>query len=285
MTMWEEKSLIDFDVEPAWTTMWDQGEVLILHVSAEGRVALAARPGDAGMGLALRSSFGVIHDPDRHFFVGCVEGVMVFAEMGEFTGQVDLRRALLEIGGEEVQVAFRSVSLVKFHATHTYCPQCGRMTRPADLGRARYCPRCEVELFPRTDPAVIVAITDDLDRLLLGHHDGWEDTRYSVFAGFVEAGESLEQTVRREVKEEVGIAVADIRYAGSQPWPMPRSLMVGFTARVASGDLRVDGHEITSARWFDRDQLRAGVAAGQVVLPLEASIAHRLIMGWLNRAV
>ena len=148
-------------------------------------------------------------------------------------------------------------------------------------GRSRQCETCGTQHFPRTDPAVIVAILDDADRLLLGHHIGWEATRRSIFAGFVEAGESVEQAIHREIAEEVGLEVCDLVYAGSQPWPMPRSLMLGFWAR-SSGTVCVDGEEITSATWYTRESLLEAVAAGEVTLPPKASIASRLVQRWLD---
>ena len=150
------------------------------------------------------------------------------------------------------------------------------------MGRARVCESCGETHFPRTDPAIIVAITDDQDRLLLGHHRTWKPGRYSLLAGFAEAGESLEQAVVREMAEEVRIEVRDITYAGSQPWPMPRSLMVGFWATATSTLPQPDGEEITAASWFSRQDLTEMVSRQEVSLPLDGSIAHRLITRWLG---
>jgi NAD+ diphosphatase len=136
-------------------------------------------------------------------------------------------------------------------------------------------------LFPRTDPAVIVAVFDDADRILLAHQKVWEQGRYSVIAGFVEAGESLEQAVHREVVEEVGVAIDRVQYVASQPWPMPRSLMLGFTAHAVNVSLTPDGAEIANARWFARADIPEAIASGELRLPGPASIAFRLISTWL----
>jgi len=154
----------------------------------------------------------------------------------------------------------------------------------ADAGWSRRCPSCGRQHFPRTDPAVIVAITSavDPDILLLGTNALWDANHFSCFAGFVEAGESLESAVRREVAEESGITVATAEYRGSQAWPYPRSLMLGFLATAADDDAaRADGDEIAALRWFTRDEIGAGLEGeGDVVLPGTASIAHRLIRDW-----
>jgi NAD+ diphosphatase len=151
-------------------------------------------------------------------------------------------------------------------------------------GWSRHCPSCGREHFPRTDPAVIVAITSARhpDRLLLGSNAMWAGTRFSCFAGFVEAGESLEAAVAREVREEAGVEVVDVRYRGSQAWPYPRSLMLGFLA-TATDDAAAepDGDEILEVRWFERSEIGAGLAGeSDLLLPGRASIAHRLISDW-----
>ena len=169
--------------------------------------------------------------------------------------------------------------------TTTGCPACGAATELEQAGWSRHCPACGRVHFPRTDPAVIVAVTDaDGERLLLGSNAAWPQGRYSCFAGFAEAGESLESAVQREVEEEAGVPVADAVYQGSQPWPYPRSLMLGFRAVTADSDAaRPDGEEIVDVRWFTRDEIAAALAGeGGITLPGPASIAHRLITQWLG---
>jgi NAD+ diphosphatase len=181
-----------------------------------------------------------------------------------------------------------ALSLGRWLLDSPHCPACGELTDLAEAGWSRHCPNCARQHFPRTDPAVIVAITsaDDPDALLLGSNAVWGGNRYSCFAGFVEAGESLEAAVRREVMEEAGVDAVDIRYRGSQAWPYPRSLMLGFFA-TADDDMaaEADGEEIVSVRWFTRDEIGAGLAGEtDLLLPGPASIAHRLISDWYRGA-
>jgi NAD+ diphosphatase len=136
------------------------------------------------------------------------------------------------------------------------------------------------EHYPRTDPAVIMSVIDADDRLLLGHGAGWEQGRFSTLAGFVEPGESLEAAVRREVGEEVGVVIGDVIYRGSQPWPFPASIMLGFRAYATSTEIDVDGSEVDEARWFSRAGLDDAIAAGEVRLSPSISIARRLIEDW-----
>ena len=177
-----------------------------------------------------------------------------------------------------------ALSLGRWLLDSRYCPACGALTDLGDAGWSRRCPACGRQHFPRTDPAVIVAITSatDPDALLLGSNALWGADRFSCFAGFVEAGESLEAAVRREVAEESGVEVGAVDYHGSQAWPYPRSLMLGFFAEaVDDAAARADGEEIAAVRWFTRDEIgRALAGESDVVLPGRASIAHRLIADW-----
>ncbi|MET9022057.1 NAD(+) diphosphatase [Actinopolymorpha sp. NPDC004070] len=191
---------------------------------------------------------------------------------------------LREVGGtlpdRDAGVVVHAVALVNWHAAHQHCARCGARTRPTDGGHVRRCPECETQHFPRTDPAIIVLVTDADDRCLLGRQGSWPVGRFSTLAGFVEPGESLEHAVAREVHEEAGIHVVDAEYAGSQPWPFPSSLMLGFFARAISTDIKVDEEEIVEARWLSRADLLAAVESGELLLPSEVSIARRLIETW-----
>lgn len=184
----------------------------------------------------------------------------------------------------EAGVFVEALSLGRWLLDAPFCPACGARTDLRNAGWSRSCPQCGREHFPRTDPAVIVAITSarDPDILLLGSNALWAGERYSCFAGFAEAGESLEAAVHREVGEEAGIEVADVRYRGSQAWPYPRSLMLGFLATAVDDDAaRADGEEIAAVRWFTRDEIGGALAGeGGILLPGRASIAHRLISEW-----
>ena len=184
----------------------------------------------------------------------------------------------LDIGQSGLLV--HALGLANWHRTHHFCARCGSRSETDQARHVRRCPTCAAVHFPRTDPAVIMLITDDQDRALLGHAPDWPDGRYSTLAGFVEPGESLESAVRREVAEEVGIVVGDVRYAASQPWPFPSSLMLGFFGRAETTAIQVDADEVTSARWFSRDDLRRAAEAGDVLLPSGFSISRWLVTRW-----
>jgi NADH pyrophosphatase NudC (nudix superfamily) len=192
-----------------------------------------------------------------------------------------LREAAALLNDRDAGLFTHAVALANWHATHTHCPRCGTPTVTVAAGHAQRCPADGSEHFPRIDPAVIMLVTDPDDRCLLARNRRWPERRVSILAGFVEPGESAEQAVAREVQEETGIAVARVRYVGSQPWPMPQSLMLGFRA-AASGDLelRVDDDEIAEAHWYSREELRRALAAREILLPPPVSIAHRLIESW-----
>jgi NAD+ diphosphatase len=196
---------------------------------------------------------------------------------------VSLRESGNSLSDGDSALMTAAVALANWHASSPNCPRCGATTDPELAGWARRCPTCQNQIFPRTDPAVIVLVLDDDDRLLLGSNVLWPEGRYSLLAGFVEAGESLEHAVCREIAEEAGLRVENARYLGSQPWPFPRSMMLGFSAHVVDGvnpnDLQPDGEEIVDLRWFSREQLRK--EAGTLLLPGQTSIARHLIDLWL----
>ncbi|WP_313022547.1 NAD(+) diphosphatase [Mobilicoccus sp.] len=175
--------------------------------------------------------------------------------------------------------------LLLWHRTHRFCPRCGAATRVASAGWTRVCTNDGRENYPRTDPAVIMGIRDADDRLLLARSPQWPEGRRSVLAGFVEPGESLEDAVRREVAEEVGVRVGRVEYHGSQPWPFPASLMLGFAGWVDDPGLEIDPGEIAEAQWYTRAEVGAGVAAGSLMLPGRMSIARRLIEAWYGEAL
>jgi NAD+ diphosphatase len=174
-----------------------------------------------------------------------------------------------------------AVALANWHLTHTHCPQCGTPTVPAPAGHLTTCPKDGTDHFPRLDPAVIMLVIDPDDRCLLARNALWPAGRMSVVAGFVEPGESAEHAVAREVEEETSIIVGQVSYLGSQPWPLPRSLMLGFRAMAAAGQsIVVDEEEIGEARWFTRAEMRAAIDAGELGLAPTSSIARRLIEHW-----
>ncbi|MGH3231025.1 MAG: NAD(+) diphosphatase, partial [Streptosporangiaceae bacterium] len=174
-----------------------------------------------------------------------------------------------------------AVALANWHDTHLRCPLDGTPTVPDAAGHSTVCPKDGSEHFPRTDPAVIMLVTDPEDRCLLARNAAWPGRRVSILAGFVEPGESAEQAVVREVAEETGIRVTTVRYLGSQPWPMPRSLMLGFRADAPAGQvIAVDHEELAEARWWSRADLVAALRAGELALPPSVSIARHIIEAW-----
>ena len=189
------------------------------------------------------------------------------------------------LGARDAGLATTAIALAAWHETHPRCPRCGSLTDVVAAGWVRRCPADASEHYPRTDPAVIMAVVDDDDRLLLGHAAQWPENRFSTLAGFVEPGEAIEQAVRREVGEEVGVLVGEVTYRGSQPWPFPASLMLAFRARALTTAITVDGTEITAAGWFTRADLAAQVTAGAVLLPMRASIARSLIEEWFGASL
>jgi NAD+ diphosphatase len=176
----------------------------------------------------------------------------------------------------------QALALSNWHQSHTHCPSCGSQTVLEQGGWVRRCTAEELELFPRTDPAVIVSIVDQRDRILLGSQGIWEENRWSILAGFVEPGESLEAAVVREMEEESGLVVTDPKYIYSQGWPYPCSLMLGFSAKANSDQpLRPDGTEIAKLRWFSRGELEA--EAKDILLPGRATISRAMIELWFGK--
>jgi NAD+ diphosphatase len=191
----------------------------------------------------------------------------------------DLRALAALMPAEQAGLLGYARAMITWRATHRYCGRCGAETVPAKAGHVLVCtnPVCRHEQFPRIDPAIIVLISDG-ERVLLGRQATWPAGRYSTIAGFVEPGESLEDTVMREVLEETGVRVDGIEYHSSQPWPFPSSLMLGFTARALTKEVYLNDQELEDARWFTR----ADIVSGVPLLPPGASISFRLIEHWYD---
>jgi NAD+ diphosphatase len=220
----------------------DGVELVLLGVDGDGHAVFAADPGDA--------------------------------LPGERRGLRDLAPMLSQAEGGMVAHA---VGLLNWHRRHRFCANCGAPSEAREAGHVRVCPACGAQHHPRTDPVVIMLVTDG-DRALLGRQAQWPAGRYSALAGFVEPGESLEEAVAREVREEAGVRVDDVRYRSSQPWPFPTSLMLGFSARWAGGEPVVRDGELEDVGWFTRQ----AIVDGDVQLPPPTAIARRLIDEWLG---
>ncbi len=272
-------------VEAVWA---DPGtRVLVVH---DGQ-ALVQSDGDQ-LELVLVSPAQA--PPSTKFLLGVNdEGIAYFGVSGVLSADGTARSeenvlkpmALRQVGAvlsdRDAGLMTHAVALAYWHDTHTHCPRCGTATVPAPAGHLTTCPADGTEHFPRLDPAVIMLVTDPDDRCLLARNAAWPQRRMSVLAGFVEPGESVEQAVSREVYEETAITVGQIRYLGSQPWPMPRSLMLGFQAVAAAGQrIVVDAEEIGEAHWFSRAELRASIDEGELAIAPSSSIARRLIEFW-----
>jgi NAD+ diphosphatase len=196
------------------------------------------------------------------------------ASLPEDTQIMPLRSLFGALPESAYLLAGYASQILHWRRTSGYCSVCGHATvaREGDWGRR--CPDCGHVAYPQISPAVLILIYDDAGRILLGHKPGW-GARYSILAGFAEPGESLEDCVRREVREEVNISVTDLAYAGSQPWPYPHQLMIGFTARYDGGEVQADAEELDDARWFTRDTLPE--------LPSAVSLSRQMIEVWRNR--
>lgn len=217
-------------------------------------------------------------------FLGLSAERPLFATYGEADHghPAGLREAATELPADEAALAAYAASLLSWHRRHRFCANCGAPTESVDGGHERRCPSCDAHHFPRTDPVVIVRVVDDRDRLLLGRQASWPERRFSVLAGFVEPGETLEEAVRREVREESGVIVGEAAYVASQPWPFPSSLMIGFNAVATGGDPRPGDGELQEVRWFERAEVEAAAAGrGEIFLSPPYSISRRLIDAWL----
>ncbi|MER0448138.1 NAD(+) diphosphatase [Streptomyces sp. Edi4] len=232
-----------------------------------------------------------VTETHRYFLGTDEEGVSYFAlQKDALPGRMDqsarpagLREAGLLLSPRDASLMAHAVALENWQRLHRFCSRCGERTVIAAAGHIRRCQACGAEHYPRTDPAVIMLVTDEQDRALLGRQVHWPEGRFSTLAGFVEPGESIEQSVRREVFEEAGVTVGPVEYVASQPWPFPSSLMLGFMAKATSSKITVDGEEIHEARWFSREDLAAAFASGEVLPPYGISIAARLIELWYGR--
>jgi NAD+ diphosphatase len=210
-------------------------------------------------------------------------------EVGQTPGETSTEglASLRELGGTldefELGISMQATALSNWHRSHPHCSRCGAETQSTLGGSVRVCVKDQSQHHPRTDSAVIVLVKDKDDRILLGHQPIWPDGRFSTFAGFLEPGETFEQCVEREVFEESGVKVKEIKYMGSQPWPFPASIMIAFSAVVDDpSTAKADGVEITEVRWFSRAELKSSVADGSLLLPPTISVARKMIAMWFG---
>lgn len=247
-----------------------RGEQVLVRDEDAGNLApLTTLPEDLGLDTLFVQGIGEL-DGKRYFT----------AEVGQDTEDPedmsfrDLRGMLGGIDEGFFAMAGRAKQIVNWNSTHQFCGRCGAGTIPGPTELSKECPRCGMHFYPRLSPAAIMLITNG-EQLLLARSPHFPPGMYSALAGFVEPGESIEQTIGREVREEVGIEVRNLRYFGSQPWPFPDSLMIGFTAEYAGGELRFEEEEIEDAGWFS--------AVKMPELPPRLSIARAMIEHFLKR--
>jgi len=230
---------------------------------------------------------------DFCYLLGTRDGLVYFVldldlidpslSLPEGTAFTHLRKSRLDVRDWTGALIAYANALVFWHRNHQFCGKCGSATDAAEMGQARYCSSslCGIPHYPRTDPAVIVAVTRD-DKCLMARKEGWPEGMYSIVAGYVDHGESLEDAVAREVFEETGIKIKSTRYHSSQPWPFPYTLMLGYFAEAEEGKILVDRHELEDARWFSREDIIEGLTNGSHLLPSSFSISRKLISEWFN---
>ncbi|WP_375290937.1 NAD(+) diphosphatase [Qipengyuania sp.] len=226
-------------------------------------------------------------DPDTELvFLGLDEGKPCFAAVpprGDASPRMAnpaVWQAMASLRADDLAIYGGARSIVDWHARHRFCAQCGGGTRMAKGGWQRDCTQCGTSHFPRTDPVTIMLVEHD-GRLMLGRGKGWGEGRFSALAGFVEPGESIEEAVAREVLEESGVAVRDVTYVASQPWPFPSQLMIGCHAHADDDAIRVDETELAEVRWFSRDEVTQALAGdGPFVRPPDQAIATHLLKWW-----
>jgi NAD+ diphosphatase len=263
--VWNLKNLLDDEGVPRPVYLL-AGDVQDLLPEAESTVLLGVTPERTYFAIGLSS------DEDSP-----PSGL---AKLGEFR---DLRWIAATLNERDIALLAYAQAMTYWHCRHQYCGDCGSPTQSLEGGTLRVCTNqvCGQQHFPRTDPAIIVLITYG-ERCLLGRKSWWPEGMYSNVSGFVEPGESLEDALVREVREETGVEVVEMTYHSSQPWPFPSSLMLGFTAVTASETIRIDEDELEDAAWFSREEMRSRLQQGTLRLPMPVSISFRLIEEWFD---
>jgi NAD+ diphosphatase len=227
-------------------------------------------------------------NPDTIFLGEDGDGALWFAAPADEAAQlVGLRGVMLEgaLPAQVLAILAQARSLLHWHETHGFCAACGAKSEMADLGYRRHCPACGRDHFPRTDPVVIMAVRHG-DKLLLGRQASWQPGMYSALAGFMEPGETIEEAVAREVREEAGLEILSAAYVASQPWPFPSSLMIGMIAEAADEKITLDGSELEDARWFTRGDLQlmlTGAHPDGLYASHPYAIAHHIVKAALQQ--
>jgi len=273
--------------------MWNAGKIIRVSESKLATDGTSLRFLNAGEVEKLVSA--KIFTSGEKYFLGIdsTSKIAYFAwdcdEVGQSVGEsspedmASLRELGTTLDEFHLGISMHAIALSNWHRSHPHCSRCGAMTKSAMGGSVRICVKDQSQHHPRTDSAVIVLVKDKDDRILLGHQPIWPDGRFSTFAGFLEPGETFEQCVEREVFEESGVKVKEIKYLGSQPWPFPASIMIAFSAIVDDpSTAKADGVEITEVRWFTRDELKSSVADGSLLLPPTISVARKMIAMWFG---
>jgi len=249
-------------------------EPVLWFLLSDDKIAICADPEFSG--IPFRQAIFPIQ---QSYYMGIYQGRHCFAaEVNEVPAGFELKslRQLYDVLGEDLLiVAGIAKQIITWQKQHQFCGQCGGKTIDVTHERAKFCPLCKLSFYPRISPVAIVLVYRG-NELLLARSPHFPPGIYSTLAGFVELGETVEQTIMREIREEVAITVQNIRYFSSQPWPFPHSLMLGFTAEYAGGEIKIDGKEIEDAQWFTMDKLPK--------LPAKISIARRLIQDYLEKA-
>jgi NAD+ diphosphatase len=253
---------------PSYWFIFSGNRMLVQQIDEAIKIPVAFTPDELHVSPIRTQYLGLLNDQPCYSVelepAVQAPGHMVFRDLRALYGALEDSLFLL---------AGRAFQIVAWDQSHQFCGRCGERTRDIEGERAKICPKCGLINYPRISPAVIIAVIKE-DRILLAHAKAFPSNRYSIIAGFVEPGETLEECVARELMEEVSISVQNIRFFGSQPWPFPNSLMIGFTADYAGGEICVDGKEITEAGWFGADDLPG--------LPPPMSIAREIIDWYIS---
>lgn len=263
------------------------GQTLMLENSIVSVSPAEVPGGSTTLLLGTSTAAGGNHAADVTFFASILSDAQDADRLANATGASwgDLRVSAPELSELEIGLFAQALGLANWHGSHRYAPQSGAALAAVDAGWVLQDADAQHQVFPRTDAAIIVAVHDADDRILLGNNAMWDAKRFSLLAGYVEPGESLENAVIREVFEESGLTVTNPRYLGSQPWPFPASLMLGFEAQLAEGinpeNISPDGEEILHLRWFTRAELLASLD-DEILMPGRSSIARHIIENWLG---